>query len=241
MLSTLSDALLIPYGTDRWSFADIRMSTATRSSLRVEAAFPCALVNLASKNPLRLNGAGALLTASPPSGGGVEAALREALRRLCRPWDRLALRFIDAYFHHVAQAIAAERHRLEARLAPFAGLYRVEDWLFSAPLPLPRAHVCAPWAVEAPPEARFVAVDFALWLGDRLAVALPVEDGLAPMKARERLDRLARAGIAVTRYAMSELGAPGPLFQDLLGGPIARFFDSEIVPSGPLRPTALDD
>ncbi len=96
--------------------------------------------------PLRLN-----TVPLPPAswGGGEDHAARMAamlawLQAGCGEYNGASRRFMATYLEDVARHVVDHRAVLEEKLAPFAGLYRVEDWCWSALRPLPRAW----WLVE---------------------------------------------------------------------------------------------
>jgi hypothetical protein len=183
----------------------------------IEAPFPIICVNRASGEPLRMNSQPLDFGADQ---GGARMSLREIMRKyllqFCRVWDRQAASFVDAYFVHVARTLEARGPEIEERLRPFDGLYRVEDWFFSAPMPLPRAHLFAPEEPASPvgTEADFVPVDFAFWLGDRMSGALSSQTELTPAKVRQRHSRLTRSGVVLTTFGPGDLVDPsGAIFE----------------------------
>ncbi|WP_460447872.1 hypothetical protein [Alsobacter sp. SYSU BS001988] len=232
--------LLVPYGADQWSLSAIRCGRTPAGALRVCAPFPCVAIEPAAREPLRLNNAPYALGAAAAAGSSPLQALRAHVRHLCRPWDRLSHRFLDAYFDHLEASVAADMDALRRRAEPFAGLFAPEDWIYSAPRPLPRAHLAAPEAAPTGTEADHVQADVAFWLGDRFAAALSTQSGLTPARGRARAERLARAGVRVVAFSAADLARPEPLFDALLGGPVARFWAAEPIPCGPFRPPAVD-
>ncbi|HEX2725134.1 MAG TPA: hypothetical protein VHN20_04870, partial [Beijerinckiaceae bacterium] len=211
--AALTDILLIPYGVAEWSPDGLAVDGLSARTLRLRTAFPCAAINRAAREPLRFNTsryeAGFAPTAQ--AGAADDATLvKDYLTGLCRPWDKLAVQFLDAYFRFASDLIEEHRDVLSARLAPFAGLYKPADWLFSAPKPLPRAHLHAPQesgaaSAAAISTADFVRVDFAFWLGDRLVAAQSSQSALTPKKAKEQADRLRVAGIETITFAAGDL------------------------------------
>ena len=55
--------------------------------------------------------------------------------------DPLRRQFIASYFGFIAAHLDAHRTELVERAKPYDGLYRPEDWLWSALRPLPRGWV----------------------------------------------------------------------------------------------------
>ena len=241
------DILLIPYGTSEWSPDGIAVEGFTARSLRLRTAFPCAAINRAAREPLRFNNSRYDRAFAPNTQADAtdEAGfVRDYLKGLCRPWDNLAAGFIDTYFRVLSEVVDEHRNALAERLAPYAGLYDYRDWLFSAPKPLPRAHLHAPPLDAAPAggPADFVRVDFAFWLGDRLVAAQSAGSALTPKKAREQADRLRLAGVEVLPLEGRDLAGDKArdFFTRLLGPSGLAFWDGDVLPAGPFR-TALDE
>ena len=140
--------------------------------------------------------------------------------------------------------LGVHRRIVEAKLAPFPGLYAPEDWAFSAPKPLPRAHLYAPrgtaathWDIDD-----FVQVDFAFWSGDRLMAVLLNPGALTPSRAGERLTRLEQAGISVVHVEAENLAKePAVLFDRIIGDFGVLLESAGAVPISPFRPRELGD
>jgi hypothetical protein len=187
--ATLTDVLLIPYGVAEWSPDGLAIESLSAHALRLRTTFPCATINRAARAPLRFNTSRYESAFAPAAQAGPadDATLvKDYLKGLCRPWDKVATQFLDAYCAFVSGLIEEQREALAARLEPYAGLYKPSDWFFSAPKPLPRAHLHAPQegharsATGAIDAAGFVRVDFAFWLGDRLVAAQSSQSALTP-------------------------------------------------------------
>ena len=67
------------------------------------------------------------------------AAMRAWLLASCGDYNQALRRGVTRYLDAVAEHVAAHHDALSAGLARFHGLYRPEDWCWSAPRPLPRA------------------------------------------------------------------------------------------------------
>lgn len=237
--------LIIPYGTAEWARDGISLTSFSTQALRLRAAFPCVAINRATRQPLRFNNSRYNFGFAPDvqAGSADEAdILREYLKGLCRPWDKLSAQFLDVYFRLLTELIEEHRDALSERLAAYAGLYHYRDWFFSAPKPLPRAHLHAPaepsaaWAT-----ADFVRVDFAFWLGDRLVAAQSSQSSLTPKRAREETERLRLAGVDVVPFGPSDLeeARARDLVTRILGLAIS-FWDGDLLPSGPFQTPLLD-
>jgi len=224
----------IPYGVDDFAFDDLSSAAPP---------FPCASIALGAKTPLRLNSTrfdenllARLRGSDDPLG-----LIRAALVRLCSPWDKLSRRFVELYFDCILARLETHREAIAKKLLPFDGLYRAEDFVYSALMPLPRAHLYAPCEPGALKRQDFVAVECAFWLGDRLIAATTAPSALTPRKAREKMERLAGAGIEATAFGPQDLEGSGEaLLARLLSEDHLSFWTGESVPCGPLRPAALD-
>ena len=97
------------------------------------------------------------------------AAAKEWLESLCGDYAPLRRQFIDAYLRFVAAQIEAYREELAARLEPYDGLYGPDDFLWSAPRPLPRG-----WASAG---NQFLPADMVFWDGAQpIAIELAARD-----------------------------------------------------------------
>ena len=245
-MSLLPDTILVPYGVDTWSVQTINVSRFSDGSVQLGAPFPCATINKATRRPLRLNSEA--LNAAPnsnaPQGAAPLNRIKDRLKSFCRPWDRLSLQFLDGYFEHIANMLRVHQGAITTKLAPFLGLYAVEDWAFSAPKPLPRAHLYASrntgrtrWDMDD-----FVQVDFAFWLGDRMVAVLSQPEVLTPGRAGERLARLEQTGVTVVHFNAENLARnPTALFHHVIGDFGALLESAGTVPIGPFRPQGLGD
>jgi hypothetical protein len=193
--TAMTDRRLVPFGVDRWSMQDL-----------AAGVIPCVAVDPGSKEPLRLY---QYRTANAPAGVAPDEAAIAALKRLCRPYDRLAATFLDRYRAYLGEVIAANRPVLESKLAPFDGLYRVEDWIFSAPLPLPRAFLFAPSDAAAPSgdESDYVQVEFAFYPGEHWIAVLLQDGRMTPGKARDRQTRLSSCEIVTIDVSSEDLSS----------------------------------
>lgn len=245
-MGSIADIILVPYGTDSWSVEAFSIRRFTDRAVRLDAPFPCAAINRHSKEPLRLNSEAFRIDPNNEAAQGAssQVLVRDHLKSFCRAWDRLSVSFIDGYFAYIARMLDLRRDEIETRMAPFAGLYAVEDWAFSAPKPLPRAFLYAPreehandWNADD-----FVQVNFAFWLGDRMVAVLSQAGNLTPSKARERLARLEQVGVRVIHFAAADVaGDPNALFERIVGDFGVLLQNAGPVPVGPFRPQALGE
>lgn len=219
----MNAASVIPYGVDHWSMADL-----------AAGAVPLVTIDQDSREPLRFyqhRSADGLPSSDPP-----DQVIIAALKRLCRPYDRFSATFLDRCGDYLWGVLAKNRPALERKLAPFDGLYSVEDWFFSAPLPLPRAFLFAPVSAGQPlhDERDFVQVEFAFFPGGRPVAALLQDGRLTPAKARERGARLASHGIVTVDVRREDLSSPA-IFERIVP-PDAMLGSLGVLPVGPGRP-----
>ncbi|QJP16588.1 hypothetical protein G3545_24905 [Starkeya sp. ORNL1] len=231
MRTSIPGATPIPYGIDAASLARILPGAG-----EAPAGLPVAVVRPGEM--LRINNAGLDLPAPGIGEPDMSVAERVAahLTRLAGAWNAPAARFIERYFAFLDRQIETHRSELVARLAPFDGLFAPEDFIHSAPLPLPRACLFAP--VEAhggePTPADYMQVDFAFWLGAAPVALLAAPSPLTPGAARRRDERLAAAGVTVFACGATDLAdAEFGLFARVLREQGCRFWEGEALPSAP--------
>jgi len=242
MLLTLPHILLVPYGTSRFAPADVSVAeVGTRLSLSSKA--PCVVIDRRDGQPLRLN-SGQFAPALPPdptrAGEDQLGFIRDELKRLCGEWDRVSHRFLDWYFAAIAAEVRRHESELSARLAGTEGLFKPGDWVFSAPLPLPRAQLYAPAPGGDADDAGFIEAPFAFWLGDALTAVRAHEHARTPRRAAAEDARLAAAGIGRVTFRAAELAdAQSDLLHRILPPPHTAFWLGQTLPMGPFRPAGL--
>lgn len=247
MSTLLAGIRLMPFAVDAWAPDAIRVERQTRGGLEIVCQFPCVAIDLASRTPLRLNNTRYDLDGMPDltdSDGSEAIFIRDLVKRQCKPWDPQAHRLVDRYFEVLESLLAEHAKALDEQLAEFGGLFAAKDWLFSAPRPFPRAHLFAPEDHVAPRLSAedFVMVDFAFFLGPTIVALLPSQSGMTPKKARDRADRLARAGVRVETYTASDIaGGARDFFCRALGPRLPAFWEGDPLPAGPFRPMSLEE
>ncbi len=181
----------------------------------------------ASGGVLRLN-TEALPAAAMEGAAGVDHAARMAalvrwLEGLCGEYAPLRRRFVALYCEMVRAAVAARREELAAGLARFDGLYAPEDWVWSAPRPLPRA-----WLPGAGGMV-FAEVAFRLASGP---VAVVLGDA---GRASGQEAALVAAGVGVRLVGAEVLAGGAAALGAALGEGFWRFEVGELVPVGAFR------
>jgi hypothetical protein len=118
-------------------------------------------------SPLRLNSVALPVDAWGAGGGDQTAdhaarmiALRSWLLAGCGDYNEPLRRGITQYLDAVESHVRQHRDHLAAGLALFHGLYRVEDWCWSALRPLPRAW----W----PRDGTWMRAELAFWNGNEV-------------------------------------------------------------------------
>jgi len=232
-------ARIIPFGTARapntWM---TRSSTGDGFAVRV----PFVTVAEGSDGALRLGDPIARShPASEPADENQLAGLRRTLLRHCDPWRRSQHRFLERYFDFVASHVEDYRDELAEKLEPFAGLFQYRDWVYSALMPLPRAHLHAPESGKPFGPESLVPVDFAFWTGGvTIAVDTPGK-GTQSSTTERRHDRLRGSGAKVIELSDDVLESSKQTdFEAALPADFRRFWRDIALPSGPLKPAALD-
>ena len=85
--------------------------------------------------------------------------LHDLLRHCCDPWVLSPKLFLECYFAYISEQVEANETQLAEKLAPYGALLSVQDWILSAPRPLPRAHIRA-GRTYWPDEARMSRIIF---------------------------------------------------------------------------------
>ena len=142
------------------------------------------------------------------------AAMKQFLHGLCGDYAPQRLRFVDCYIDCMAAHLDAHRQELARDLQRYHGLYAPEDWLWSAPRPLPRA-----WL---PARAGMLPVDFAFWDG-RQAIAINFANSQDV------------PGATVLRIAPDVLAGDPLALLDVLPDRFRRYWLGETLPRSPFR------
>lgn len=126
--------------------------------------------------PLRLNSV-PLPAAAWGAGEADHAARKVALRAWllasCGDYNEALRRGVTHYLDAIASHVTRHRDVLAAGLARFHGLYRVEDWCWSALRPLPRAW----WRRDG----AWVRADLAFWNGNAVIAMRSSDFGMGEL------------------------------------------------------------
>ena len=238
--------LLIPYGSAGFFPEKLKLTGFALSGLSFWTASPCVIVDRNDGLPLRCHQMPAEFSPPPAPEAMRDTAsklffMQRYLQSLCGVWQGPPKIFIDNYFAAAQREIAANRTRLDDRVRNLAGLAGADDFIFSAPLPLPRAHLHLAPRSDAPTVQAedVVRVDFALWTGRRL-LAIDLETGDSrTAKQRHAWERIGAYGIDTLRLAPSAL-AEASLAENL-GDEFSRFWEADPIPRTPFRGPRIAD
>jgi hypothetical protein len=148
------------------------------------------------------------------------AAALDWLVSLCGDYAKPRRRFIATYFAFLTAQIAAHRAALAENLARYDGLYTPDDWIWSAPRPLPRAWLPGPDGM--------LPAEIVFWEGTQpLAVEFAARD--TPRQAA-----LKAAGVKVLRIGPDTLAEPEALGA-VLPAPFHVFWRGLVLPASPFR------
>jgi hypothetical protein len=209
--------LRIPFGLDR----------LPRTIALDDPRLRCAVVG---EDGLRLNSepvpAEAMPLAISDHTARVAAAI-DWLVSLCGDYAPLRRQFIVGYFGFIAAHLDAHRGELVERAKPYDGLYRPEDWLWSALRPLPRG-----WVPAA--HGGLLPADVVFWEGSR-AVAIELA-----ARETEREKVLRAAGVVVCRISPRQLADDAIQIGEVLPETFRFFWRGQTLPSSPFRRPVLD-
>ena len=149
-------------------------------------------------------------------------------------------RLFDLYFDFIAARLIAERAALDRLLRPLGGLFRVEDWVYSALRPLPNAAVFD--ADDPGSPAAVLTHDMVFWTG-RAALAIRLHgSGTPSSREADATESLRALGVQVVTIPAAELGAGGDLFSTGRFPPEFRsFWQGTPYPCSPFRPQGLPE
>ena len=135
------------------------------------------------------------------------------------------------------------RTKCERDPGAIGALYDARDWVYSAPCPLPRAHLHAPASgagENAPTDEQSVKVDFAFWNGRHFLAIDFGRSRFLPRAAREREQRLRDAGVVLIEALPQGEAGWAEFLERLLPSPESAFWSGETIPMGPFPSAALD-
>jgi len=234
-------ALVIPYGTARPPNTWMTPSPAEGDYL---IRIPFVTVAETQDGALRLDdylGRSQSVLDSDLLGDDQLTKLRRALTRHCDPWQRSQHRFLDCYFDFITRHVENHRNALIGKLESYSTLFQFRDWVYSGLLPLPRAHLHAPNSSKPFGPETLAQVDFAFWTGTTaIAIEIPGKGTRSPVVDQRHL-RLRRAGVGIIELEDELLEfANAADFEAALPEDLLLFWHGRALPSGPLKPAALN-
>lgn len=153
---------------------------------------------------------------------------------LFAPYQRA---FLDAYFAFITDQCQSAARALAERVNWSHGLFRADDFVFSALWPLPNARVIL--FGDGGHEQDFGDYDFVFWDGRR-AIAVTIA-GRAPSagSAASRKTGAFEALLPATIVASELNERPGPFTEPRFSSGFVSFWEGDPAPSSPFRPDGL--
>lgn len=236
-------SLSVIYGVDGIAAFSPPEAENTTSFACGHDPYPVLLIPAGATAPLRFNNAPPDLLPEAPNPEIVDPfeMIHQRMLPLCDPWNTAARAFLEGYLHAIDAIVAENAAAIAGQAVACPDLFEPRDWVFSAPCPLPRAHVPTA-ATDGGGRLPFRdAVDFAFWTGEVIAAVDVTPPSLLPKAARARRERLEAAGVRHLE------GMPGTgtaawmaLIGKLLPAGSPMFWHGEAVPTGPFPNRALD-
>ena len=163
---------------------------------------------------------------------------RERVINCTNQFSRLIRVFLDSYFDFLHSQIEKHKNELEPdNVEDEVFIYK--DWIFSAWLPLPQAHIMLPPKfMDNKPS--FAEIDVAFWIEGKL-IGVVIDGGETPIKSRkEKLDYLVEKHpqtwvVKVPRDKLEEDAFPIDLFPKSF----SYFWRTLTLPHGPFTPKEL--
>jgi hypothetical protein len=237
----IPDQLLVPFGGPKWSIEGINVVGVSTDGTFLQCDTPLAYIDKSKSQALRLTHFPDVVPGDwdeiEKDADDAVALIHSYLREKCKLATDAERAFLDLYFGYCKELITpSEFRKMSAK--PLVPPYDDPDWIFSALLPLPQAHLYAANPFDktysfAP--SRMMKVDFAFWTGNRL-IAIEIDGGShIGSDAHIEKDRLLqRSGVHVIHILNSEIAKHGDkVIRRLLPNEITYFF---MQPAGLSRP-----
>ncbi len=212
---------------------EVRFGVPLTKAVRNSGASSGLRIAIENGRMLRLNDMRASIVLSGErlvAGADPFAAVYGLLERACDAFDRGAQAFLAGHRAWVEGELAKRPGQAISALAGYDGLFRLDDWKYSAPMPLPRAELLLGSAQVS------CIVDFAFWTGASWSVVLLKGRIPFPSRARERLHALETAGVAFVEID-TDAGLPdvAAVLARLLPANAIEFWTGQALPMGPFR------
>jgi hypothetical protein len=173
-----------------------------------------------------------------PDTAGKLARLKADVSRDFDMFAKNPRRLLDLYFDFIMARLDEETAELERRLQSLGGLFRVEDWAFSALRPMPNAAI---FDADDPEAASAIAIhDMAFWTG-RAVLAIRLRGSGTPSpRETEACKRLLATGVRIVTIPVQELAAGIGIFsQSRFPAEFLSFWQGAPYPCSPFRPQGL--
>lgn len=173
--------------------------------------------------------------------GDTESKLARLKSDVSRDMDVFAKnprRLLDRYFDFIEARLHAEGAALERLLQPLGGLFRVDDWAYSALRPLPNAAVFDGAEDGAPPPV--MHHDMVFWTGQTVLAIRLRGSGTTSSRDAEACARLQELGVRIVTIPVSNLATGIELFSESRFPPeFLSFWQGAPYPCSPFRPQGL--
>ena len=163
---------------------------------------------------------------------------RERVINRTNQFSRLIRLFLDSYFDFLHSQIEIHKNELEPdNVEDEVFIYK--DWIFSAWLPLPQAHILLPPDfMDNKPS--FAEIDVAFWIEGKLT-GVVIDGGETPIKSRKnKLDYLVEKHpqLSIVKIPRDKLGEDTfPI--ELFPNSFSHFWHTLTLPHGPFTPKEL--
>lgn len=178
------------------------------------------------------------ILADVPDTASKVARLKADISRDMDVFAKNPRRLLDLYFDFIAAQVETESAALDALLQPLGGLFRIEDWTYTALRPLPNAAVFAADDPEISPAV--LLHDMVFWTGQTV-LAIRLRGGATPPpRETDACDGLQAMGVHIVTIPAGELATGIEIFSDARFPPEFRFFwQGAPYPCSPFRPQGL--
>ncbi len=240
--------LLVPFGTKDWSADRVSISTDEKGQLVFDCPVSHVVLDIKGQKALRLNSNWYRLFERPPA-NEIQTSedtfkfITEHMRIYCDVWDKFQQIFLSKYFTFVAQHVADHETELKDRLGEMGTLFCYQDWLLSAYLPLPQPIVYAPRNSDdnSYADADMIRLPLMFWTGTEAIVLFFVGSDSPSSRMSKTQERLRNGGYKVLEIAQRDLLANDQSWvQNFLLTTFAKFWEAEVIPSGPFKPAIVD-
>ena len=236
--------LLVPFGSKDWSPDRVSISEDTSGQLEFDCPVTHVVLDIAAKTPLRLNSDWYRLFNRPPMRELTSAKaqfnfIKEHMPGYCDVWGKFQQIFLTLYFDFVVSQIEAHKPELEQKLADMSSLFSYQDWLLSAfmPLPQPLLYVPDDPADYSYADEDMIRLPLMFWTGDQAIIVFFRGNETRSAKIINLQERLRENGFVILEIDQQKLtNCEVSVIREILPGEFHKFWQSEVLPSGPFKP-----